>query len=141
MSDAETNAAVAASADLRIPPEAYRRMAFALRAGLVGSLLFLAGGIAAYAAQHPGATAQGILATNPIAGFLTISGLSGGLARGSPEAFLTLGVLVLVATPIVRVASGFYYFRRGGERTMAIVTLTVFALLLFGLLVFGPLVK
>ncbi len=46
-----------------------------------------------------------------------------------------------MATPIVRVASGFYYFRRGGERTMAAITLTVLALILFGILVFGPFVK
>jgi uncharacterized membrane protein len=116
-------------------------MAWALRAGLLLSLVLLAGGIALYAILHPGATSQGVLATNPIAGFLSFGGLAHGLVRGSPEAILTLGILVLVATPIVRVASGFYYFERSRERTMSLVTLTVLLLLLFGLLVFGPLVR
>ncbi len=124
-----------------LPAEVYRRMSFALRAGLVTALLLLAAGVAAYLAAHPGGTAAGVLATNPIARFLSVGGLGQGLARGSPEAILTLGTLVLVATPIVRVASGFYYFRRGGERTMEAITLLVFALILFGLLVFGPFVK
>jgi len=141
VTDPEPVSPGAAEPDVRLPLAAYRRMAFVLRSGLVASLLLLAGGIAEYFAHHPGATAQAILATNPIAGYLSLSGLARGIGRGSSEALLTLGVLVLVATPIVRVVSGFYYFQRGGERTMATITLLVFVLLLFGLLVFGPFVK
>ncbi len=116
-------------------------MAWVLRAGLLVSIALLAGGIAAYVARHPGGTVREILATNPIAGYLSLGGLAHGIADGSPEAILTLGILVIVVTPIVRVASGFYYFERGGERTMSMVTLTVLLLLLLGLLVLGPLVR
>ncbi|MGP8073812.1 MAG: DUF1634 domain-containing protein [Thermoplasmata archaeon] len=127
--------------DDRLPPQAYRNIVLSLRTGLIAALVLLVGGIAAYVAVHPGVTSGGILSSNPIASFLTFSGLARGLAHGSPEAFLTLGILVLVATPIVRVVAGFYYFERGGERTMAGITLVVFVLLLFALLVFGPFVK
>jgi uncharacterized membrane protein len=127
--------------DHRLPPQAYRNIVLSLRAGLVAALVILLGGIIAYVALHPGSTSGEILSSNPIASFLTVDGLARGLAHGSPEAFLTLGVLALVATPIVRVVTGFYYFERGGERTMAGITLVVFVLLLFALLVFGPFVR
>ncbi len=124
--------------DHRLPPQAYRNIVLSLRTGLIAALVILLGGIVAYVVIHPGVTSEGILSSNPIASFLTLSGLARGLAHGSPEAFLTLGVLALVATPIIRVVTGFYYFQRGGERTMAAITLVVFVLLLFALLVFGP---
>jgi uncharacterized membrane protein len=82
-----------------------------------------------------------VLSTNPILGYLSFPGLGSGLASGAVEAFLTLGLVVLVATPIVRVLSGFYYFRRGGERAMTMITLVVLVMLLVGLLVIGPLVR
>jgi len=124
-----------------LPPEAYVRMAFVLRLGLVLSLAILGGGLVAYVATHPGISSASILSENPILSYLSLGGLASGLASGSIEAYLTLGLVVLVATPIIRVLSGFYYFRRAGERSMTAITLGVFALLLVGLLVIGPYVR
>jgi uncharacterized membrane protein len=124
-----------------LPPEAYVRMTLVLRVGLGLSLAILIGSLGAYIVTHPGATSGSVLSTNPILGYLSFPGLGSGLASGSVEAFLTLGLVVLVATPLVRVLSGFYYFRQGGERTMTAITLAVLAMLLFGLLVIGPLVR
>lgn len=116
-------------------------MAQVLRAGLYTSLLLLIGALVAYLLIHPSVMSAQAIASNPILQFLSLSGLATGLAAGDPAAYLTLGLLVLVATPILRVASGFYYFRRGGERTLTAITFTVIVLLLLGLLVIGPLVR
>ena len=128
-------------ADARLPPAAYERMTLVLRAGLIGSLVILVATILVYLAGQPSVTSQGIIGSNPSLQYLTIGGLASGLAAGSPIAYLIVGILVLVATPVVRVLSGLYYFALGGERTMAVLTFTVFALLLVGLLVVGPLVR
>jgi uncharacterized membrane protein len=124
-----------------LPAAAYARMTLVLRLGLGLSLVVLGGGLVAYLLSHPGASSESVLSGNPILGYLSLQGLASGLGSGSIEAYLTLGLVVLVATPIVRVISGFYYFRRAGERAMAGITLGVFVLLLVGLLIIGPYVR
>lgn len=124
-----------------LPDEAYARMALILRLGLGISLAILGGGLVAYILAYPGASSSSILSTNPILGYLSLGGLAAGLARGSIEAVLTLGLIALIAVPVVRVLTGLYYFRRAGEREMTAITFAVFALLLIGLLVIGPYVR
>ena len=121
-----------------LPPEAYARMTLVLRLGLYLAVVVLLGSLTAYLIVHPGADSAGAIAQNPILGYLGLAGLIGGLRTGSAAAYLTLGLLVLVATPVVRVLSGLYYFHRNGERTMAAVTFTVFVMLLVGLFAVGP---
>jgi uncharacterized membrane protein len=121
-----------------LPDAAYQRMTLVLRAGVSAAVLVLLVALLAYLLAHPGATSAEALASNPILGFLSLGGLASGLASGSREAYLTLGLLLLVATPILRVASGLYYFARAGERTIAAVIAVVLVLLLFGILVAGP---
>jgi uncharacterized membrane protein len=116
-------------------------MTLVLRLGLGLSLAILGGGIVAYLVANPAETSQSVLAANPILAYLSVPGLGSGLAAGSIGAVLTLGLIVLVATPIVRVVSGLYYFRKVGERAMTGITLTVLLLLLLGLLVIGPYVR
>ena len=123
-----------------LPPESYVRMAFVLRVGLGAALAILGGSLVGYLLVHPGESSSSILSANPILGYLSLQGLAAGLASGSLPAFLTLGLAVLVATPIVRVLSGFYYFRRAGERTMSAITMSVMLLILVGIFVIGPLV-
>ena len=123
-----------------LPPEAYRRMALVLRVGLGAALAILLGGIVAYLILHGSEPYGNAVSANPILNYLSVPGLLGGLASGHIEAYLTLGLLVLVATPLVRVASGFYYFARGHERWMAVITFTVLVLLMLGILVLGPLI-
>jgi|HubBroStandDraft_1064217.scaffolds.fasta_scaffold03443_7 uncharacterized membrane protein len=125
----------------RLPEHARERMAIVLRTGLGIAIAILLGAVIAYMIQNPGATSTSALSTNPILPYLTATGLASGLVRGQPPAFLTLGVYVLVATPVLRVLTGAYYFHKDGERTMMWVTLNVLALLLLGLFVFGPLIR
>jgi uncharacterized membrane protein len=124
-----------------LPPDAYLWMARVLRVGLGVSLVILAGGLLAYIVVNPGASSSSILSSNPILPSLTWGGLSSGLASGSIDAILTLGLIVLISVPISRVLSGLYYFRRAGERAMTAITLAVFGLLLIGILVIGPYVR
>ncbi|HTT44456.1 MAG TPA: DUF1634 domain-containing protein, partial [Thermoplasmata archaeon] len=97
-----------------LPPEAYSRMTLVLRLGLGISLTILAGGVVAYLLLNPGMSSSTLLSSNPILDYLDLPGLASGLAAGSVSAVLTLGLIVLVATPIVRVASGLYFFGKAG---------------------------
>lgn len=129
-----------APGDRALPAAAYARTARVLWVGLLVSLGLLAAAIVAEIVRAPGVSYRGAEA-NPSLRYLSIGGLAAGLAGGHPVAYLTLGVLCLVATPIVRVLAGFYYFRRGGEGAMALIVLLVLVMLLFGLLVLGPLIR
>ncbi len=124
-----------------LPRVAYTHMALLLRIGLGVSLALLVGSTLAYVIAQPDQSLSSLLNTNLAAPFLSLTGLFGGLATGSPEAFLTLGVLVLIATPVARVALGAYYFQRNGERIIAAVALIVLILLLVGLLLIGPYIR
>jgi uncharacterized membrane protein len=134
-------AVISSLPDRTLPPAAYVRMTLILRAGLLLSLTILAVTLAVYVAVHPAATSASVIGSNPILRYLSVTGLVVGLARGSLEAYLTLGLLVLLVTPVLRVASGFYYFEKGHDRGLARITLAVLLLLLFGLLVLGPLLR
>jgi uncharacterized membrane protein len=116
-------------------------MTTVLRAGLALSLLLLGGGVVVYLLENPGLSSSSVLANNPILNYLSWSGLGAGLASGSVSAVLTLGLIVLVATPILRVVSGLYFFGKVGDRTMTAITGTVLMLLLLGILVIGPYVR
>ncbi|MGA8302983.1 MAG: DUF1634 domain-containing protein [Thermoplasmata archaeon] len=124
-----------------IPDDAYRRMTAVLRGGLLISLAILAAGLVAYLVAHPGEQSGPAISSNPIVQYLSLAGLGQGLASGTPDAYLALGIFVLVATPILRVATGTYYFHRGHERVVAAVTLAVLVLLLVGVFVIGPLIR
>jgi uncharacterized membrane protein len=58
-----------------------------------------------------------------------------GLAAVRPIAFVQLGLLVLLATPVLRVATTFLAFLVEGDRTFAALTAVVLAILLAGLVV------
>jgi uncharacterized membrane protein len=125
----------------RLPPSAYPRMALVLRVGLLASLALVFAALAVLVAQQPTASASASLPAPSTVALLNLAHLAHGLAAGNPLAFLTLGLLGLVATPLVRVASGLYYFRRSHERALVAVATTVLILLLLGLLLIGPTVR
>ena len=123
-----------------LPAEAYRKMTLVLRVGLLSALAILLSALAAYLLENPAGTSAGTISSNPITSYLTLAGLAHGLATGAPEAYLALGTFVLIATPLLRVATGIYYFGAHHERTLTAVTVTVMILLLLGILVIGPLI-
>ena len=124
-----------------LPDSAYRDMTRILRAGLLLSLALLVGGLIAFVLANPSLAFAELIATNPILSYLGLASLASGLATGQVQAYLTLGVLVLVATPIARVLTGFYFFAQNRERELATITALVAALLVISVLVVGPLVR
>lgn len=123
-----------------LPDVAYTDMTRALRAGLILSLVILVGALVAYLIANPSETFEQVIATNPILQYLGLVSLANALAHGVPEAYLTLGILVLLVTPIVRVVTGLYFFHKHGERTIARIALVVTILLIVGLVVVGPII-
>ncbi|MGI0055049.1 MAG: DUF1634 domain-containing protein [Thermoplasmata archaeon] len=129
------------SARPELPAEAYRSMTRTLRVGLLVAIALFLGGVLVFIAQNPALAFSQLVGSNPILSYLGLSSLASGLAAGKPEAFLTVGVLVLIATPIARVLTGAYFFGKNGEREITTVTLLVAILLLISLFVVGPLVR
>lgn len=84
-------------------------------------------------------TVEGAVAANFGRPTLTLRALVSGLAGGSAVAILQLGLLILVATPITRVAASVLLFLRERDALYAAVTLLVLVMLLFALFVVGPL--
>lgn len=122
-----------------LPANAYRRMSAVLRTGMVGSAALLIAGLTDFVLRHPYGDLPGLVRSNPIAGYLNPAGLLRGIVQLRSEAVLTLAILVLVATPLARVATGFYYFVRDADRALAKISLTVLVLLVAGIFVLGPL--
>ena len=83
--------------------------------------------------------AQGI---SPISGGpqLDIGRLVGDLVRFTPDGFLWLGLLAVIATPISRVVAAGIGYARAGDRALVVVAiaiLTVIALSITSALAFG----
>lgn len=125
---------------LDLPDSAYVDMSRVLRAGLILSLIILFAALVAYLLANPSESFSQVVSSNPALQYLGLVSLASALAHGVPDAYLTVGVLVLVATPILRVITGLYFFERNGERTITMIALIVAILLVLGLLVVGPLV-
>jgi len=123
------------------PARAYARMAILLRLGLVGAGLTLGVALVLFVGKHPVETLPQTLTQNPILDYLSASGLMLGFLNGHTEALMTLGVLVLVATPLARVALGGYYFHRNHDPPLTRIAVFVFVLLAVGIFVLGPILR
>jgi uncharacterized membrane protein len=60
----------------------------------------------------------------------TAAWLLGGLRNGSGQAIIVAGLLVLISTPILRVAVSIYTFARERDRAYVLITALVLSLLL-----------
>jgi uncharacterized membrane protein len=120
-------------------PVGYRRMSAVLRVGLMTSAVLFAVGLLDFVLRHPGGDLATFVASNPITHYLSPEGLFRGIGEGHSEALLTLAILVLVATPLARVATGVYYFVAEQDRPLARISLVVLVLLLAGIFGLGPL--
>jgi uncharacterized membrane protein len=68
----------------------------------------------------------------------TVSGLVHGVLGMSGQAIIQLGLLLLIATPIARVAFSVVAFAMEGDYLYAGITLIVLAVLLYSLLGYAP---
>lgn len=63
-----------------------------------------------------------------------VADLPHGLATLQPAAYLSLGLIVLIATPFVRVAGSIVAFAREGDRRYVLITALVFAVMCMSVL-------
>ncbi len=105
-----------------------------LRIGVTASLVMIAAGTVlsfaqggAYGAGPPGVARL----IGPGGSFpRTLSWFAAGLMRGDGQAVIVAGLLVLVATPVLRVAVSLLAFAREKDRVFCAITGTVLLLLL-----------
>ncbi|EQD39961.1 membrane protein containing DUF1634, partial [mine drainage metagenome] len=67
----------------------------------------------------------------------TLAEVGAGLKAGQPTAIITAGLLVLLATPVLRVAVSIVAFAIEKDRTYIIITAIVLAILLFSIFGIG----
>jgi uncharacterized membrane protein len=100
-----------------------------LRAGvIVAALVTLAGGIW-HLAQFGSAIADYHVFRGEPAGLRSVGGVFRGLAAGHSANLIQLGLLILIGTPIARVAFSVYAFAAQRDRTYVVITLVVLAAL------------
>jgi uncharacterized membrane protein len=145
----ETASGVAAPKDTDAVPKdtAIRQMelvvSWVLRIGVVLSVALVAAGIALYFVQHPADAkfAHGVPYRHVVAtsfGFPhTFSGLVHSLAKGRGQGVVVLGLVVLLATPVARVAVGVVGFARDGDLKMTLATSWVLLVLLISIFLVG----
>lgn len=108
-----------------------------LRAGVLLSLFLVVAGTAVTFGHHPGYLTSGDQLDgllNGSGGYPTsLGGIAGGLASFQGRAIVMLGLLVLIATPVVRVAVSIVAFMQLGDRAFAAITTVVLVLLLVAL--------
>jgi uncharacterized membrane protein len=108
-----------------------------LRIGVIASMLLILLGVAVSFVRHPAyATSSEELPAliHPHAGQPhTLFDVFAGLRHFRGQAVVALGLLVLIATPMMRVAVSILAFYYAGDRLYTLITLAVFCLLLLSL--------
>ncbi|GIW35197.1 DUF1634 domain-containing protein [Meiothermus sp.] len=67
------------------------------------------------------------------AGLRSLDGIWNGIIAGQPRALIQLGILLLVATPLLRVAVSAFLFARQKDAVFSTITLVVLCILLYSL--------
>jgi len=105
-----------------------------LRTGVILSLALFFCGTAVSFAQHPeffsGRSFFGPAGAPRSPILRSLSAVGAGLAAFKGEAIVTLGILLLIATPVIRVGVSIFAFIYQRDRLYTLITATVFALLL-----------
>ncbi|HEV8658561.1 MAG TPA: DUF1634 domain-containing protein [Thermoanaerobaculia bacterium] len=105
-----------------------------LRTGVLLSIAIIAAGMVITFVHHPD-----YLSSRPALGRLmspgthfpnTIAEVIAGVRRGSGQAIMTAGLLVLIATPVARVALSIVIFAIERDRLYAAITTLVFVILM-----------
>jgi uncharacterized membrane protein len=123
-------------------PELNEAISKVLRCGVVLSSLVLGAGLALMLlAPPPGApvSLEETLAANFGRPTLSPSALVSGIVAANPISVLQLGMLILLATPFVRVAASVLLFLRERDLMYAGITMLVLVMLLLAVFVVGPL--
>jgi uncharacterized membrane protein len=112
-----------------------------LRYGVIISASVILLGALGLAVASEGSDASGLLCYNPSTiphgswYEVSLSGLASGLVALTPYAWIELGVILLIATPVSRVLISVFLFAAERDRTYVLITAIVLLLLLFSMLV------
>jgi uncharacterized membrane protein len=112
-----------------------------LRYGVIISAFVILLGALGLVAASDGSEASGLLSYNPSTiphgswYEVSFSGLASGLAALAPYAWIELGVILLIATPVARVLISVFLFAAERDRRYVVITSVVLVLLLFSMLV------
>jgi uncharacterized membrane protein len=98
---------------------------------LVASLVVLVGGIL-YVRAHVGSWPDYHTFRSEPENLRQIAGVGRGVVAGNPASIIILGVLLLIATPVTRVAFAVVAFAMERDKLYVAVSLLVLAVLLFG---------
>ncbi len=110
-----------------------RMLGRVLQVGVVtAGAILLAAGIA-FLIGHAGDPASFKTFRGQPASLSSPSGVIGALAGLQPASFIQLGLLVLIATPVLRVVMSAYSFARMRDWVYVVATLIVLGVLAFGL--------
>jgi uncharacterized membrane protein len=113
-----------------------------LRSGVVASVVIIIVGSGLTFLHHPGYLSQaGSLAplTDPdLAPPHTLRGVAAGIRQLQGQAIVEAGLLLLILTPVARVAVSILAFRAQHDRTYVLITSTVLALLILSFLLGRP---
>jgi uncharacterized membrane protein len=97
---------------------------------LLASAVVLIGGVLYLHAQHGSVPNYRSFSSEP-AKLRQIGDMGHGIATGDPATIIQLGILLLIATPVARVAFALVAFAIERDRLYVAVSLTVLAVLLF----------
>jgi uncharacterized membrane protein len=100
---------------------------------LLASAVVLIGGALYLHAQHGGVPNYRSFSSEP-AKLRQLRDMGHGIATGDPATIIQLGLLLLIATPVARVAFALVAFAIERDRLYVAVSLTVLAVLLFSFL-------
>lgn len=118
-----------------------RRLGQVLRGGVAVAVVLFAVGAIDFVVRHPHTGLLAAVSANPISNYLSAEGLASGIVAGHAQPIIVLGLLVLVATTVLRVAISAVYFAGRDERESALLGGLVTGLLFVGLVVIGPLLR
>ena len=107
-----------------------------LRWGVVASAVVVAAGAVIFLLRHGSeAPAYHVFRGEP-SDLRTVSGIAAAARNGHGRGLVQLGLLLLIATPVSRVALSVLVFALKGDRRYVLITLAVLTVLLYSL--FGP---
>jgi uncharacterized membrane protein len=102
-----------------------------LRAGVVLAACTVLAGAAIYLYRHGAEKPQFRTFRSESADLRSVFGIAGGALAGRGRAIIQLGLLILIATPVARVAFSAYAFAREGDWKYVVITIIVLSLLCF----------
>ena len=126
--------------NLKDPASMNNILGIVLRSGVILSGLVIAIGTGLFVANHSMDDTSSYLSYNPNmmphGNFpASLSAIASGLVSLDPASIIQLGFLILLATPVARVALSLFLFAAEKDRIYVYITATVLAILLFSILV------